>query len=296
MRSFLALKAVTAVVLTAQGTLAQNWDGIPSIGKMVNGVQYLGCPVEIPGRVLTGASYADREMTIESCAAYCTKNNLPLFGVEYGRECYCGRYIPPAAKLPGAASDCNMSCKNNRPGQSRQMCGGWNRMSVFNVTTFTGPGPLKNNADWSYTSCFLEPVRGRALSKLVRHGSQMTINKCLDTCKGLGSTYAGLEYGRECWCGSTVASNLDDASDPACAMQCDMTCGGNSAQMCGGRGALSLYQRRNKKRDYVDIYEGHRGGAPSKVDLEVAALKGRCQCSPSFCGTAGSGGGIAGLS
>lgn len=58
-------------------------------------------------------------------------------------------------------------------------------------------------------------------------------------------------------------------------MQCDMTCGGNSAQMCGGRGALSLYQRRNKKRDYVDIYEGHRGGAPSKVDLEVAALKGR---------------------
>ncbi|KAF7531875.1 hypothetical protein G7054_g8477 [Neopestalotiopsis clavispora] len=274
MRSFLVLKAATAVILGTQSTLAQNWDGVPTTGKVVNGVQYLGCPVEIPGRVLTGVSYSDDAMTIESCAAYCTKNNLPLFGVEYGRECYCGRYIPPTVNMPGKAGDCNMNCKNNKASLSKQMCGGVNRMSVFNVTTFAGPGAIKNNADWGYMSCFMEPQWGRALSNLVKPDDKMTINMCFDTCKAGGYSYAGLEYGRECWCGNTVAPNLEDASDPACAMQCDMVCGGNSGQMCGGRGAISLYQRNNKKRDHVDIYEGHHGG-PSEVDLNVAARKGR---------------------
>lgn len=205
MRSFLALKAATAVILGAQSTLAQNWDGVPTTGKVVNGVQYLGCPVEIPGRVLTGVSYSDDAMTIESCAAYCTKNNLPLFGVEYGRECYCGRYISPTVNMPGKAGDCNMNCKNNKASLSKQMCGGVNRMSVFNVTTFAGPGAIKNNADWGYMSCFMEPQWGRALSNLVKPDDKMTINMCFDTCKAGGYSYAGLEYGRECWCGNTVA-------------------------------------------------------------------------------------------
>ncbi|KAK9780159.1 putative WSC domain-containing protein [Seiridium cardinale] len=277
MRSFIFPQAILAVVLSAQSTIAETWEGVPTVGKVVNGTQFMGCPVEIPGRVLTGPSYSDDSMTIESCAAYCVKNNLPLFGVEYGRECYCGKYIPPIVVMPGNAADCNMNCKNNKPAATKQMCGGVNRMSVFNVTTFAGPTALKTSTDWTYQSCFMEPQWGRALSNLVKADDAMTINMCLDACKNANYQFAGLEYGRECWCGATRAQNLEDASDPSCAMQCDMPCGGNNAQMCGGRGAISLYTRRTTKRGHVaDGNDYHDlGHGPGKGDIDVAARKGR---------------------
>ncbi|KAH8205158.1 hypothetical protein TruAng_000723 [Truncatella angustata] len=276
MRSLLTIKAAVAFYLGGYGVLAENWEGVPTVGKTVDGTKYIGCPVEIPGRVLTGPSYSNDSMTIESCAAYCVKNNLPLFGVEYGRECYCGRYIPPNVIMPGKPSDCNMNCKNNKASSTKQLCGGPSRMSVFNMTTFNAPGALKTSTDWTYKSCFMEPQWGRALSNLVKADDRLTINMCLDACKSANYKFAGLEYGRECWCGNTMADGLEDASDPACVMQCDMVCGGNSSQICGGRATISMYARTNSKRHVThedEVHENHH--TPAKEFIEVAARNGR---------------------
>ena len=48
---------------------------------------YKGCYTDaVSKRVLVGKSYFDDRMTLEKCAAACSK--YPFWGVEYGRECY----------------------------------------------------------------------------------------------------------------------------------------------------------------------------------------------------------------
>ncbi|KAL8748281.1 MAG: hypothetical protein Q9184_007435, partial [Pyrenodesmia sp. 2 TL-2023] len=65
----------------------------------------------------------------------------------------------------------------------------------------------------------------------------MTTGICLDFCKDKGTTYAGLEYHRECYCGSSIA---DDAV--ANAEGCTMTCMGNTEEICGGSNRMNVYQ------------------------------------------------------
>ncbi|KAI0005685.1 WSC domain-containing protein [Xylariaceae sp. FL0662B] len=226
-----SLPLFAAVVLAAA-----NFEGNIAAGLKVGSWQYLGCADEIPGRALQGLSYSDDWMTIENCQSFCLKNNFPLSGVEYGRECYCGKTLAKPSELgkPG----CDMACHGN----GRQQCGGVARVAVFNATDFSPPAPPRLAAGgWQYQSCYMEPMGVRALATLVRADDRMTVEMCTQTCADNMYAYAGLEYGRECWCGAQPAPDLEDASDPSCAMQCDIPCGGNSRQICGGRGAITLY-------------------------------------------------------
>ncbi|KAI0124064.1 WSC domain-containing protein [Xylariales sp. AK1849] len=242
--------------------------GTPTVGQTSNNYKYLGCAAEIPGRVLTGSSYSDDSMTLESCAAYCVKNSFGIMGVEYGRECYCGKWMVPTATMT-PVSDCNMACKGN----NKQLCGGNARMSIFNSTTFAAPKPPSTVGSWTYESCYMEPQYGRALGTLVKADDSMTISMCTTACQSAGFNYAGLEYGRECWCGATKPNDLEDASDPSCAMQCDMLCGGDPKQICGGRGALGIYKKNGAARRRHDNDDYHDyGHGPVK---DAAARKGR---------------------
>ncbi|EHK96804.1 putative fungistatic metabolite [Glarea lozoyensis 74030] len=70
-----------------------------------------GCYTEATGqRALTGKSYFDDSMTVEKCAAACT--GYEWFGVEYGRECYCGNTINDGS-VPTARSECSTPCPGN---------------------------------------------------------------------------------------------------------------------------------------------------------------------------------------
>lgn len=70
----------------------------------------------------------------------------------------------------------------------------------------------------------------------------MTIELCLSTCYNY--KYAGVEYGRECWCsntlnlvgntGATPAANLTDSS-------CGFLCPGNATEYCGSSSKMSLF-------------------------------------------------------
>lgn len=65
----------------------------------------------------------------------------------------------------------------------------------------------------------------------------MTVQRCMKFCGK--SEYAGLEYGRECWCSvdlNTLSLKLPDSS-------CDLACSGNSSQVCGGSLTITLYKR-----------------------------------------------------
>ncbi|KAH8801520.1 WSC domain-containing protein [Xylogone sp. PMI_703] len=101
------------------------------------------------------------------------------------------------------------------------------------------------NANFTYYSCHTEPSSGRLLkSQVLNDGTGMTIEKCLSTCWNYA--YAGVEYGRECWCGNTLTVNGNDKAGvvPGTNVSnslCSMKCPGNSTEYCGAGSKLSLY-------------------------------------------------------
>jgi len=97
----------------------------------------------------------------------------------------------------------------------------------------------------TYIGCYQDQKQDRILNGLssvlnqpnpIHSRSNMTIMFCAESCHGLNFTYAGLERSSQCFCGSQVPilSLLNSA--------CNMTCSGNSSQICGDRLKLSVYQ------------------------------------------------------
>ena len=216
---------------------AANWNGNPAVGTIVNKWHFVGCQSEINGRLLRGASTSGGAMTIETCQAFCAKENFGLAGLEYGQECYCANALSRGNTLSNPPA-CTMACK----GAAGQKCGGSNALSVFNNTAYVPPSPGTKVAGWSYASCYMEPQYGRALPDKLWSDPAMTVAKCTSFCAAAGLPWAGLEWSTECWCGKALAVGLQDASDPGCAMQCNMACGGASREVCGGAGAVSVYK------------------------------------------------------
>ncbi|KAH8882854.1 WSC-domain-containing protein [Thozetella sp. PMI_491] len=231
--------------------------GTPAVGTVIGGWKYLGCVTETDGRALHGVSYSDTNgMIIESCQAFCTSKNFPFAGVEYSQECYCDKTIQAPSAL--GQKNCDMPCKGN----SQELCGGSARVSIFNNTNWVAPKPPTKIGNWNYVSCFMEPQGHRALSVPAPRPAPARTNK-----------YAGLEYGRECWCGSGVAKGVQDASDPSCAMQCNMLCGRNEKEIYGGAGAISVYKLGTGKR-HEEAGEVKVDGVVTRAGRLVAAKRG----------------------
>ncbi len=103
----------------------QNLGYVPTVNPNITGYTYQGCYNEPSGgRALTASSTASNSMTVESCAAFC--NGANYFGVEYGRECYCGASLP-STSTPQPATDCSFKCAGN----STEYCGAGNRLNIY---------------------------------------------------------------------------------------------------------------------------------------------------------------------
>ncbi|KAK8038741.1 hypothetical protein PG993_007152 [Apiospora rasikravindrae] len=65
--------------------------------------------------------------------------------------------------------------------------------------------------------------------------------ECQRACDMAGFNLAGLELGRECWCGNAIEGD-NNPVDPS---RCDADCPGNDKEKCGGVLALSLFYKGN---------------------------------------------------
>lgn len=79
----------------------------------------------------------------------------------------------------------------------------------------------------------------------------MTPKLCTDFCSGAGFSQAGVEWGRECYCSSTV--NLATVTPSG---QCNVPCSGDSTAICGGPQALIIYTTTAKPNDVVTLSNG----------------------------------------
>ncbi|KAG8791214.1 hypothetical protein FRC16_000499 [Serendipita sp. 398] len=100
---------------------------------------------------------------------------------------------------------------------------------------------------------FLDPVgcakdnkQARLLTGYSVQDLLMTIEKCGQICNTKGFSYIGLQWSIECWCGKTF-----DESKAATRGACNMPCGGNALEMCGGDLTLSVYRYNPNKSGTV---------------------------------------------
>ncbi|KAJ4371927.1 hypothetical protein N0V86_008481 [Didymella sp. IMI 355093] len=195
------------------------------------GYAYQGCFTDnVPQRVLAGKTSADEAMTLEMCAAFCKVGGYSWFGLEYGRECYCGTKLD-ALSTKELESACDTTCSGN----TFQKCGGPNHLNVYTNPTLSAPTEKSVTSlnGFRYKSCWTDKVDDRSLKAVDYRTDDMTVEKCADKCKGYA--YFGLEYSRECFCGDNLSGKAAPESD------CGMLCMGANKQWCGGPDRLNLY-------------------------------------------------------
>ncbi|KAL8968048.1 MAG: hypothetical protein Q9197_005087 [Variospora fuerteventurae] len=188
-----------------------------------------GCYTEATiGRALTGNAFFDDRMTLEKCAAACT--NFLLFGVEYGRECFCGDALNDGS-VSAPEEQCSFEC----PGKPDEKCGAGNRLNVYEKVTTAPVVTTPTVSTYQADGCYTEASSGRALSGKTYYDDAMTIAKCASACAGFD--LFGLEYYRECYCGN----KLQAGSVTAPANECYHPCTGDKTEVCGGDNRLNLY-------------------------------------------------------
>ncbi|POS79507.1 hypothetical protein DHEL01_v202090 [Diaporthe helianthi] len=214
------LSAATSSIVTASSS---STSAVATLAHKatVAGYELVSCWTEGTGvRALSASTYSDNSMTLETCAAFCA--GYKYFGVEYGRECYCGNTLD-ASTESAPLDDCNMVCS----GSSVEYCGSGNRLELYlNNSTDPGTGsgggsggdgaePTQPDAVGAYKSygCVTEADQTRALTARSFVDSGMTLERCASFCSAY--TYFGVEYAREC----------------------------NATEFCGGSNRLSAYEK-----------------------------------------------------
>ncbi|RFU34593.1 hypothetical protein B7463_g1718, partial [Scytalidium lignicola] len=114
--------------------------------------------------------------------------------------------------------------------------------------TAPATGNAKTVAGSSYYGCWSDRVEPatRVLSGItfanIGNG-KVTSSNCVQYCTGKGYSFAGTEYGGQCFCGNELdnSTQIDEST-------CSMPCEGDATEICGGPKALSVYKAANKRR------------------------------------------------
>ncbi|CAF0753312.1 unnamed protein product [Brachionus calyciflorus] len=92
-----------------------------------------------------------------------------------------------------------------------------------------------------YLGCFNDVVADRDLGysnpfPTAVNSSHMSIQYCIDLCRSLDQTYAGLQFGQECYCGNSYGKHGETSKK-----DCFITCSGDKNSKCGGFLKNSVY-------------------------------------------------------
>ncbi|KAF2691893.1 copper radical oxidase [Lentithecium fluviatile CBS 122367] len=203
----------------------------PFVNPGVNGFRSLGCySDDVGARTLpvgvatTGGAQA---LTVALCTSACSAGGYLYAGVEYSEECYCGNAIANGGSTQDA-SNCDMVCNGN----STEFCGGPSRLNLY--TKREAPD------GWSALGCYTDSVAARTLESRQFPAGDMTTESCLASCRSNGYTYAGTEYGGECYCGNSFLNGGGPAPDGSAG--CNMACNGDPQETCGGPNRMNMYQ------------------------------------------------------
>lgn len=210
----------------------------PETSNIPSGWSYQGCYTDqTNARSLSNQQPDSSSLTAASCISACSSAQYSVAGLEYGSQCFCGNALNGASAA--AAGTCNMQCS----GDSSKSCGAGGAVDVYSFGTLqNNPKPVPQTSGlpdgWSYTDCFADSIDSRLFPVEIDQASA-TASSCIAYCSGQSYSAAGIEYSNQCFCGSTQDLTKSTASRST---QCSMTCAGNSSSICGGPGAITVYQ------------------------------------------------------
>ncbi|KAI0396221.1 copper radical oxidase [Xylariaceae sp. FL0594] len=217
----------------------------PSQPAKIANYNWYGCRTEADGvRALSAFAYADDNMTLESCQAFCSAKGTTLFGTEYGRECYCGNTFE-SGSIAAPASDCTQLCAGN----SLEYCGNGSRLSVYvlngtvisTTRSSTVPAATTFPAGWTSQGCWQDGPNGRIMGTYqAPDNSQLTPQSCAALCDSKDYSISGTEYYRQCFCSNAIYNGGVPGNDTS---HCNTPCSGDSSVNCGGPGYLTIYSR-----------------------------------------------------
>ncbi|KAK6340345.1 hypothetical protein TWF730_002107 [Orbilia blumenaviensis] len=189
-------------------------------------------------------------MTVQKCIQLAA--GFKYAAVQYYGECHWGNVLNPSS-TPVASGDCNTPCA----GDTSQMCGGGNRLSLYLNSAYTEPDPPEPPAgpkfnegvdSWSLIGCHSDSASNRALPNS-ETSSSMTVAKCLELANSY--RYAAVQNGNTCYWGDEFTGS-EVAND-----QCNVACAGESDEICGGNLRNVVYE--DNDYEWVDI--------PAMIDL-----------------------------
>lgn len=235
----------TTTVSTSKSTTASSTSQAASPSIAISGGTYLGCYMDsTSARALSGYYNSANTQTLNSCAAAAVQNSYKYFGVEYSGECFAGNTIA-ASSGPGSPN-CNMACYGN----SSQICGGPNALSMFQNTKYVDAGNKATisvaSGSWTYQGCWTDSTSSRALSGYsYSNATGMSIEMCASTCAQKGYSWMGSEYAAECYCGSS--SGPGNGATKVADTDCAMRCAGDNSEWCGAGNRLTTYKLQAAK-------------------------------------------------
>lgn len=184
---------------------------------------YLGCYGDNGHtHILPVGPFGARDMTMAKCESHC--HDYSYFGITYGWECYCGN-SPPRHSVH--ESECNHPCA----GDDREYCGGKHHMSIWGSPL---PSP-QHVGKYKYQGCYTDNTADRSLTGLVVRDSAMTLELCAEICDDY--SWFGVEYGTQCFCGTSLTSWAWRRPQS----ECSRRCGGDYWEVCGDADRLNVY-------------------------------------------------------
>ena len=219
-------------------------------GATIKDATYLGCYTDnVNSRALSGYYSNTNTQTLDTCSAAAMANNYKYFGVEYSGECFAGNSINSASTKGSTA--CTMTCNGN----SSQICGGPNAVSMFQSTKYVEAANKQSiavsnstsSASYGYKGCYTDAaVTKRTLSSYSFTNSTMTVELCLNTCFAKGWSWAGVEYASECYCGDD--KGIQNGATVVADTDCSMRCAGDKTEWCGAGSRMNVYQKQTVRK------------------------------------------------
>lgn len=175
-------------------------------------------------------------MTQELCQSFCasSKNNYGLAATTNGDTCLCGNGLQSYSAV--GFNDCNKPCVGN----SSEICGATNRLSVWNATSTIPPTTVKAVGGYAYNGCYVAPTTGDVLNGThFTNTTSLTVESCIGYCITQSLSYAVIKGFSDCYCGNTLSNSTTTASSNS---SCNVVTSGNLREFGGGKGFVGVWK------------------------------------------------------
>lgn len=227
----------TTTSTTSSSSTTTTTSSTTSASALPTGFSTLGCYTDSSTRTLSISNGTSKTQTPAQCALSCRALGYKYSGTEYSSECWCDNTTPTIT----ASSGCSMTCS----GDSSQICGGPNRLSVVVDNNWKQTFFARSTySTWNLVSCYTDSTSSRTLGTSVAitgGSSNATIANCLDACAKSGLQYCGAEYYSECYGSNTVPAMASALSGDPLSQGCNYPCSGNKTESCGGANRVLVY-------------------------------------------------------